>query len=383
MKTSRLKFDILSNGLRLTERANLALFGSIRGKHAKPPIRTRSGVSGGLDLRLSENIFVNAPIVETFAQESSLLLDWEGSFRIFKDGEFAGTAEPLPEPAFHVRHTNEGNEPMIRIAQMCSPDRLCYGMTGPGCSFWSRDDRCRYCSIGLNAPSDSSRKREEQFYEVIGASLADPDWPARHILIGGGTPVGRDMGAQLAARLCATVKRRWNLSIYVMIAAPLDNEDIDLLHEAGADEVGFNLEFWSDDAWEQYIPGKQHRIGKARYLSALEYAVKKFGPVNTRSIIIAGLEAAAHTVAGVETLAGIGVMPIISPFRPLVGTELELTRRFTLDQYIDLYEECRSITNRVDLPLGPTCICCQNNTLALPFGHVYRWYGTNSTPHGS
>lgn len=374
-RPAKLKFAILAKGLRLTKSANDFIYGTGEGTSLKKPIRTRSGVSGGLDLRLPQDIFVNAPIHEPFAYSSEILLEaTDSSLFISENGEKVCTVDALPEPGFYARQTHDGSEWMVRIGQMCSPDRLCYGMTGPGCSFWPANERCRYCSIGLNAPADASHKREEHLYEVIGAALAEAQWPARHVLLGGGTPQGSDMGALLAARLCKGIKQRFDISVYVMIAAPLENHYIDVIYDAGVDELGLNLEFWNDTAWDLYIPGKKERIGKRRYLEALEYTAARFGPVRARSILIVGLEDAVNTLAAVTALVNMGVMPILSPFRPLAGTALEKEKGFDADAYIDLYEKAKDISENAGLPLGPTCICCQNNTLTLPFGPQYRWY---------
>lgn len=374
-----LKFALLSGGMRITQAASDALFGVNEGNRLKKPIRTRSGVSGGLDLRLSEDIFVNAPVLDPIAITSEFLLDWkDNSFNISRGDKVLGEVEALPEPEFYAHRTHDQSELMVRIAQMCSPDRFCFGMTGPGCSFWSPNERCRYCSIGANAPADASNKREQHLYEVLELALADKNWPARHVLLGGGTPPGPDMGALLAARLCSGIKQRFDVSVYVMIAAPLENKYIDMLYDSGVDELGINLEFWSESAWDLYIPGKRDRVGKTRYLRALEYTATLFGPIRARSILIAGLEPAKETINGVTALAQLGVMPILSPFRPLAGTPLADVRGFNTDTYIDLYEEARQISESFGLPLGPTCVCCQNNTLALPFGQAYRWYGINN-----
>jgi hypothetical protein len=374
-QAGRLKFEILASGLRLTESAKEALFGSTSVEHARSPIRTRSGVSGGLDLRLSEEVFVNAPILEPFARDSHMVLDWtETGFTVSKNGENIARVEPLPEPKYYSQQTKDGVERMVRVGQMCSPDRFCYGMTGPACVFWAPHDRCRFCSIGFNAPADASRKREEHLYDALRAAMAEPEWPARHVLLGGGTPRGPDMGALLAAKLCQGIKRFASISVYVMIVAPLDNCYIDALHDAGVDELGLNLEFWGETAWDHYIPGKRDRVGKKRYLQALEFAVSRFGPIRTRSILIAGLEPAEDTLLGVQGLARMGVMPILSPFRPLSGTALADRTGFSTKDYVQLYEEAHRLANEQGLPLGPTCVCCQNNTLALPFGPQYRWY---------
>jgi hypothetical protein len=175
------------------------------------------------------------------------------------------------------------------------------------------------------------------------------------------------MGARICAGLTTTAKSiDSDVPVYVMIAAPLTNESIDELFDAGVDELGMNLEFWADSSWEKYIPGKARVIGKSRYLDALEYAGQKFGPIRARSILICGLEAASDTERGVRELTGRNVMPILSPFRPLDGTLLAAERGFDVKTYEELFVDCSAVASSYGLPLGPTCNACQNNVLAVP-----------------
>jgi hypothetical protein len=364
-----IKFEILASGLRISDRAWRHMTG------AKEPIRTRSGASGGLDLILPLNVYVNCPVAERFALQSQLVLDVEdGGLVIKREQQVLCTAKTQPTPRYYGLMTSDGM-PMVKIGQMCSGDRFCYGMTGPYCFFWKSGNRCGFCSIGLNKDRDTARKITSQLLEVLAMAVEDPVLPAKHVLLGGGTPNVDDMGAVLAAELCAAIKERFSLSCYVMISAPSKNEFIDILWQAGVDELGMNIEFYSDDAWKQFIPGKAKHIGKKRYFEALEYAVSRFGPINTRSILVTGLEDPEHTIEGAESLASIGVMPILSPFRPLDDTELEHMRGFDHKTYFDIYVEAHSRSMRYGIPTGPTCIPCQNNTLALPLpGEIYRCY---------
>lgn len=212
--------------------------------------------------------------------------------------------------------------------------------------------------------------------EALSYAVNDPNIPAKHILIGGGTPAGDDMGAILVSEICQAVKEHFDISCYAMITAPLKNEYIDLLRSSGVDELGMNIEFFSDAAWREFIPGKHRHVGKKRYLEALEYAVSLFGPINTRSLVIVGLEDPEYTVEGSEKLASMGVMPILSPFRPLTGTELESWQGFDHLAYWQLYTEIHQRVARYGVPTGPTCIACQNNILALPIPNNshYRFY---------
>lgn len=363
---SALKFHILSSGLQISGEAAeaLSLFDPVS---AARPRRTRSGVSGGLDLLLAESIHVNAPVLESFALDSLLKLHTDAGVHI---SGFNGDVQVrvVEAPEYYGRLASDEKTALDRVAQMCSADRLCFGITGPGCSFWPRDDRCRYCSIGFNYSQDASRKNAELLLEVVEVALSDSRRPARHLLLGGGTPPGDDMGAEVCAALVRQVKEAWDIPIYVMIAAPLKDRHIDALIDAGVDELGMNLEFWSAEAWRNFIPGKERRIGRARYVDALRYAVDRLGPApKTRSILIAGLEPFEHTLEAVDKLCSWGVMPIISPFRPLDGTSLQTLRGPNGYAYQDFFVEASRIATGYGLKLGPACPPCQNNVLALPF----------------
>lgn len=368
-KIGILKFELLTYGLRISAQAKRLL------ESSKGPLRARSGTSGGLDLVLPNEVHVNCPVNERHARKSSLVLDYvNGQLEITRNGDALASARLQPIPEYYGHETTDG-VPMVKIGQMCSGDRFCYGMTGPYCWFWKAERRCKYCSIGLNADNDYPTKTVERLLETLEQAVTDPHLPAKHVLIGGGTPHGPDMGAILASELCRAIKARFPISCYVMICAPLNNVYIQMLKDSGADELGMNIEFYSDQAWTKYIPGKKEYIGKKRYFEALEYAVSLFGPINTRSLIIAGLESPEYTIAGAEFLASLGVMPILSPFRPLDGTELEDQSGFHYMEYWRIYEEVHRRIVNYKIPTGPTCICCQNNTLSLPLpGGQYHYY---------
>lgn len=368
-KNSILKFELLANGAKITKEANDHLL------NFKKPIRTRSGASGGLDIILPGKIHVNVPIKENFVTTSHLRIDYlDNNFVIEREDGILSQVELQATPHYYNLNTVDGI-PMVNIGQMCSGDRFCYGMTGPYCRFWKKEDRCRFCSIGLNKADDFSQKKIDQLIEVLRLAVDDPNLPAKHILVGGGTPDGDDMGAILASKVCLEIKKRINISCYVMISAPLKDEYIKLLHDSGADELGMNIEFYSDEAWAKYIPGKKKYIGKKRYFEALDYSVKVFGPINTRSILVVGLENPDFSIEGAVKLASLGIMPILSPFRPLTGTYLENSIGFDYLTNWNIFNEINSRISTYNIPVGPTCIPCQNNVLALPLpnGHFHSY----------
>jgi hypothetical protein len=165
-----------------------------------------------------------------------------------------------------------------------------------------------------------------------------------------------------------------------MIAPPADIDWIDRLIDSGVDEIGVNVELFSDVAAREYVPGK-HRVGMPYFLEVLERAVDGYAARGVpdqlgrvRSITVVGLEPESETLEGVRLLASRGVMPILTPFRPMVGTEMEHHPRWPGDRLWDLAVDATGVAAEFGMPLGPTCIPCQANTLNVPGHPAYRHY---------
>lgn len=140
------------------------------------------------------------------------------------------------------------------------------------------------------------------------------------------------------------------------------------LAEEGVDELGMNLELWSGAPWAEFIRGRIELIARERTFATLEYAVQLFEPTHTITIFVVGLERLSRTLSGVEAVVRLGVMPILSPFRPLTWTLLEEVTGSSVDEYVDLFRRCQAFTQWTGVPQGPICVCCLSNTLTLPFG---------------
>ena len=365
-----IKFEALAEGISLTKEGALLLDSLERRGAATERLRTRSGVSGGLDLYLGHDIYLNAPMAEKYALSSKVVMDARDGQLVLSVGEYACSVAPVDRPSYYGLLDSRGRA-AENIAQMCSADRLCYSLTGPTCSFWREEERCKYCSIGQNSEADSPQRVVEELLEVMALAVEDDARPARHLLLGGGTPMGDDMGAKRCLRIIDAIRSSPHslmakIPIYVMIAAPLQDHWIDDLFQAGADELGINLEFWSEESWPAYVPGKARRIGRDRYLEALSHAGRVFGPIRSRSILVAGLEPLTDTLSAARELSVRGVMPIISPFRPLNGTLLAQRRGATGYDYQQVFVEAEESARQFGLPVGPTCSPCMNNVLALP-----------------
>jgi biotin synthase-related radical SAM superfamily protein len=308
-----LKVRLLAEGLRV-ELRDLAA-------STRPTLRTRSGSCGGLDLILPDGTWVNAPVRERFARRSSIRLTEADQSAWLASDDLAVPVRLASAPAYYALRTHAGR-PMKRIGQLCS-DRVGIGITNT-CTYWlSEADRCKFCSIGLNVRDERSRKAPQDVLETVLAAASDAQAPARHVLLGGGTPDREGAGIPEIAELATVIREHCEISIYAMVAPPKDLAYLNLLAESGVDEVGINIEVFSEEAARYFIPAKHAAAGVDGYWRALERCVELFGPINTRSITVVGLEDREVTLRGVERLAAMGVLPILSPLRPLDGTLLE------------------------------------------------------------
>lgn len=375
-EAAHLKTALLCQGLRPVE-AVLASFG----RQVRPPMRVRSGSCGGLDVILPGGTYVNCPVHEDYAATSPFRLrNVEGQSEDLGTNQLVlehddGRTWPvqlLPVPQYYSQVDQRGR-PLSQLGQLCG-DRLGIGLTND-CTYWQRPaKRCKFCSIGLNLGTEQRRKLEAEIVEVVDAAFADSVAPARHVLLGGGTPLGTDAGADAIAEAARAIRQRHDVSIYAMVAAPTDLTAIERLAEAGVDEVGMNLELVDPQFAARLIPGKHDELGLDHYLRALEQAVVHFGRLATRSILVVGLEPMEATLKGVELLAARGVMPILSPFRPMKGTDLAHLQPPPLAMLWETLLGAREIATRYDVPLGPLCIPCQGNTLTVPEHPEYRFY---------
>lgn len=364
---TRLKTRLLALGLRAPQHTEHGPRG------AKPALRVRSGSCGGLDLILPDGTWVNAPVLESFAHRSPLELVTDGVHsRIVDSGTNRIDVQLVREPAYYSATTSSGRS-MRSVGQLCS-DRIGVGLTNICTFFRSREKRCQFCSIGHNVSREMADKAHADVIESVGAALQDPVVPARHVLLGGGTPDGDDRGAERIATTAAALKQQSDTPIYAMLAPPADLGWLEVLAEAGVDEIGMNIEVFSASVARRYIPGKHAAIPLGRYWTALERAVQVFGPVNTRSITVVGLEPAENTIEGVRQLAAIGVLPILSPLRLLDGTPLQDHGLLNPDWLWELTLAAAEAAGEFDMPLGPTCIACQSNVLTMPGHPSYRHY---------
>lgn len=352
-----IKFELLGQGLAVGDRAWDWIL-----ETGKAPQRVRSGASNGLDMVLPGGHWVNAPLHPPHDHTEGPLLEREGDgfvvTSVFR--KIAIPVEIAPRPAYYRQFTRSGRR-MDRIGQM-SGDRIGFGLSN-GCYFWKKERRCGFCSIGLNTDEEFALKPLDDIRDTLTAAIRDPLLPARHLLLSGGTLRDEDWGIARFATAARRLRNEFGLPIYVM-TVPTGADELRSLKQAGVTEVAINLEVHDRRLAQDIIPGKAAAFSREDYLACLESAREHWRRDQVRSLLVAGMEDMASTLAGVKAILDAGATPILSVFRPLTGAGLERHPRPTSAWLWELYLRAMEIAARHGVELGPACRGCRNNTLS-------------------
>ena len=361
-----LKLELLSRGIQIDPKVKTELGGKF-----KEPLWTRTGpTSTGIDMILEKKVYVSAPLggptFSPYEDTPFLLTLIDEQTVITKNGEVAQKVRVFPRPSFYDRKTSDGI-PMQRIGTICG-DFIAIALDNR-CWFWGyyrgedikeyRGKQCKYCAIGLNLKvNEEYRKTTQQILEVCEAALEGGD--CQHIGLNAGTfpPPGR--GHEEHAELVAAIKSRFDVWVRFPMAPPEEEKYVDLLFEAGADQVGYNYEVFDPELYKEICPGKYEEINKGKghqhYDRILSYSVKRGGPNKTFSILLTGIEPKESTVAGVEHLCKMGVVPRLSVFRPMPGTAFEHHPVSSVTDLVYIYRRLQEITTKYGVDSGcPGC----------------------------
>lgn len=243
-----------------------------------------------------------------------------------------------------------------------STDRLRIKLVA-GCEYKNIGRGCRFCNVPL-----SDKRFTQAEIERALLRLKERRIPFRHILIGGGTCLAPDIWddvAWLCRFLSADDFYRGKPISLMSVLPPM--EMLPIFREAGLSEVAFNMEVADDGLAQTLMPGKRGQP-KAAYYSVLEEAVRVFGVGAVRSALVVGLDRGDALIKEVEHLAQMGVIPCLSAFRALPGSEFASAIHPDNATLRRVYGSCSERLEAMDgqvKELGPKCHRCRNNMLAI------------------
>ena len=346
------KISLLNQGVKISDKAK---------KQIEDIGKIRNAVFNAVDLTIFDFLQVNCPKKLKFSD----FTPWE--IDINKDGKLV---------LFY--YNNEISDVTLDLADIYCDNLIKSDIKFSDVCFWATDRLrihhtlsccmkkqgigCKFCEVPT---SDRSISIDDILY-VVDFYLEHAN-TFRHFLIGGGSEP-REIEYKSILRVVKHVREKSSKDIYVMSLPPPENLNIlKEYYEAGVTEIGFNIELFDQNTALKYMPGKG-KITRQEYFKALEEAVKYWGRTGkVRSLIIVGLESENYLLQGIQELCKIGVMPILSVFRPIPGTDTENIVPPSNHFLRNIYRKGTMICNEFSLHLGPECPSCQNNTLSLPF----------------
>lgn len=339
-----LKFAIMNQGICFTDTA----------KKQMPFFQ--QGVYSSLDVYITDNFIVNAPIEMPFCSLSPFRIDnKDDKLALYYGQEFVSYINIDEKKEYCNQRTKNGIN--FQRISFIATDRLRIHHSS-NCLFQTRKAGCKFCDVSGN----SIHFGEEDIIEVIDWHLNNSDF--RHILIGGASGSYPQEHIRILD-IVKYIKSKTDKSIYIMTLPPEDISVLDQYCEAGVDEVAFNIEIFNRDYAKISMPGKGE-IKLDTYKAALLHSVKLWGNTgNVRSLLLYGLESDSTFFEGIEWLASNGIQPVISPFRSLKGTEYAHIVPPSTEKLIEIFDKANNICQKNSLNLGPDCILCQNNTLSF------------------
>lgn len=345
------KISLLNQGVRISSEALVQI--EQKGK-------LKNAVFSAVDLTILDDLHVNCPKQLKFSEFSP----WE--IVTAKDNslwlQFHGKNISPVTLDLEDRYGNNRTSSGIPYSRICfwATDRIRvhHNLT---CCLKNAKKGCKFCEI---MPSNQQLSIQEVL-DVIDFYI-DHANEFRHFLIGGGSEP-RDVEYKNVLAITNHIRKRSKKPIYLMSWPPQDLSVLEAYYKAGITEIGFNIELFDETLAYKYMPGKGS-ISRAEYIQALRTATQYWGTTGkVRSLLILGLEKEDTLLQGIQQLCEIGVMPILSVFRPIPGTETEDIVPPSNEYLRHIYHEGTKICDQFGLHLGPDCPACQNNTLSLPF----------------
>lgn len=259
-----------------------------------------------------------------------------------------------------VATADKPSVPYSEIAFL-STDRLRVHLTN-FCEFKKHGKGCQFCNIKPSMDVMDLRNVEEV---VADYCKNGRDLGLTHFLVGGQTAPESD-SKKIIDIIKIIRKHAKYADIYAMVI-PYSKEMIREMYRAGMNQLSCNIEVFDEELALKYMPGKRQKT-ESDYIETLSYATTLMGRSgNVRSMVIVGLEPMSGLIKGITKLVENGIQPILSVFRPLPDTPLENSSAPSMLSLYQLYLQVQEICKKHQLLLGPECINCQNNTLALPY----------------
>jgi hypothetical protein len=362
MKPQRLKLELMHFGMDPSDDALNALPQSNFGEVVHKDFPT----TGGLILKLCEEIYANVPIKYGSEPENRFHLEYEtGVFKLKRQKDDIDIPVEIIAPPYFALHNIrcESGDP-VRNMVMSHADRVRISPIS-GCGF-----NCRFC----NMPSLLYRRNPlEVLDQAFKIAIEDPLLKPAHAMISGGTPYNESVDYKYMNEVYSYFPAEYLQFAFDLMLIPRTINHYDpvtkenykkflyFLKDCGANTISVNMELFNSKLRKEYAPEKQE-IGTENYLLFLELAADIFEQ-KVRSVLIVGLEPAEDTIAGVREIAKRGCLTELSPFVPDPGAFLARRKAPDIDMLEQVLLKSAEESDKYGIPLKPFCKPCSHNII--------------------
>ncbi len=282
-----------------------------------PDMAALSPGTRSVEIVLPGDVLVRTPVDETFTADSPYRLT-EDTDHIYleSDGERA-EVRIVPPPRYYSQKTRSGT-PMYRIGHSYGP----YIAINPAshCAFSNSSSECLFCDAATQAAGRKEPIPVDDVIDTVGAAFADGAVEFVYLHIG--YIDSDDAGVHFLEPYVRAIKRNFDTLVAVQLQPPRDNRWIDHLYAIGVDALSYSIQIHDEKILERVCVGRTEVVGRRRYYEALTHAAGIFPSGTVWSDLIVGLEPVSSTIAGVDELVDMGVLPVLSVFHPFGDTDL-------------------------------------------------------------
>lgn len=348
LNACELEIDLFCKGMRIPDDVSL--------DGARGISRTRAGLGSGLEIIipaqswLKREVWMNVPVVESFAHESPYVLGGGPSGYVIHDDRSSIQYDiSIPqEPAWYHRLTSR-EVPMSRIGVLQGTYLGIY--INPICAFWNYAPsmNCRFCTTGRNVgDQESAVKSLDDVIETCHAAKDESNITFVHF--NGGFQGSR--GLRAAEPYIRAVKENVGLLVGVQLTPEKDFRAYDRLIALGVDHFSFCLELLDPEWFAKICPGKARMLGQDIFIGAMKYCAERLPRGAVSGEIIAGIEPIEKTLEAIELIASIGAFPTVCIFRPTKGSDMEDWRPPSYGDMHRVFEAVYDACRRHRIPIG-------------------------------
>ena len=214
---------------------------------------------------------------------------------------------PVPVPRFYQRTTARG-VPMWRVATVHGSHLIVH--PSAVCGFSVHGSPCRFCVEGARTGGEDETATVAEVVEVVRAAF--DEGACELVYFNTAFFDADDGGIGFLAPYIEAVRKHFDTLVATQVHPPRDLRWVDRTYAMGVDALSYNLEIFDKDALNRQCIGRVRYIGRERYLDALAHAAKIFPSGTVWCDLVLGAEPTASTMAGIDALAGMGVVPVAS-----------------------------------------------------------------------